>query len=183
MNVGQILETHLGWAGKVLGITFATPVFDGAREEEIKELLKEANLPGSGKTTLYDGMTGEAVRAEGHRRLHLHAEALAPGRRQDPRALDRTVLADHAAAAGRQGAVRRPALRRDGGLGARSLRRRLHAPGAADGQVATTWRAAARSTRRSSRARSRRRRACPSRSTCWSASCRASASTSSSSSV
>ena len=60
MNVGQILETHLGWAGKVLGLTFATPVFDGAREPEIKELLSEAKLPTSGKTTLYDGMTGEA---------------------------------------------------------------------------------------------------------------------------
>jgi DNA-directed RNA polymerase subunit beta len=59
MNVGQILETHLGWAGKVLGIHVATPVFDGATEGEIKKLLKDANLPGSGKTVLYDGMTGE----------------------------------------------------------------------------------------------------------------------------
>ena len=40
MNVGQILETHLGWAGKVLGLKFATPVFDGARETDIKELLR-----------------------------------------------------------------------------------------------------------------------------------------------
>ena len=60
MNVGQILETHLGWAGKVLGLKFATPVFDGAREADIKELLREAELPESGKTPLYDGMTGEA---------------------------------------------------------------------------------------------------------------------------
>ena len=60
MNVGQILETHLGWAGKVLGLTFATPVFDGAREPQIKEFLTKAQLPTSGKTTLYDGMTGEA---------------------------------------------------------------------------------------------------------------------------
>ncbi len=60
MNVGQILETHLGWAGKVLGFKFATPVFDGARESDIKDLLKEADLPSSGKTPLYDGMTGEA---------------------------------------------------------------------------------------------------------------------------
>jgi DNA-directed RNA polymerase subunit beta len=60
MNVGQILETHLGWAGKVLGLKFATPVFDGARETDIKDLLKEAELPSSGKTPLYDGMTGEA---------------------------------------------------------------------------------------------------------------------------
>ena len=59
MNVGQILETHLGWAAKVLGISIATPVFDGATEGEIKKLLKDANLPSSGKTMLYDGMTGE----------------------------------------------------------------------------------------------------------------------------
>jgi DNA-directed RNA polymerase subunit beta len=59
MNVGQILETHLGWAGKVLGLQFSTPVFDGAREGDIKILLEEAGLPGSGKTALYDGMTGE----------------------------------------------------------------------------------------------------------------------------
>ncbi|HXM78798.1 MAG TPA: DNA-directed RNA polymerase subunit beta [Thermoanaerobaculia bacterium] len=59
MNVGQILETHLGWAAKTLGVTMATPVFDGASEGEIKKLLKDANLPSSGKTVLYDGMTGE----------------------------------------------------------------------------------------------------------------------------
>jgi DNA-directed RNA polymerase subunit beta len=59
MNVGQILETHLGWAAKVLGVTMATPVFDGASEAEIKKGLKDANLPSSGKTVLYDGMTGE----------------------------------------------------------------------------------------------------------------------------
>jgi DNA-directed RNA polymerase subunit beta len=59
MNVGQILETHLGWASRALAITVATPVFDGASESEIKKLLKDANLPSSGKTVLYDGMTGE----------------------------------------------------------------------------------------------------------------------------
>ncbi|MEX0880439.1 MAG: DNA-directed RNA polymerase subunit beta [Thermoanaerobaculia bacterium] len=60
MNVGQILETHLGWAAKTLGLSVATPVFDGATEGEIKKLLKDANLPTCGKTTLYDGMTGES---------------------------------------------------------------------------------------------------------------------------
>src|SRR5689334_21226617 len=58
MNVGQILETHLGWAAKALGVQFATPVFDGATEKEIKKSLAEANLPSSGKTKLFDGMTG-----------------------------------------------------------------------------------------------------------------------------
>src|SRR4030095_752593 len=60
MNVGQILETHLGWAGKVLGLRSATPVFDAPREPDIKELLRQAELPESGKTPLYDGMTGDA---------------------------------------------------------------------------------------------------------------------------
>ncbi len=58
MNVGQILETHLGWAAKALNVHFATPVFDGATEKEIKKQLALANLPSSGKTKLYDGMTG-----------------------------------------------------------------------------------------------------------------------------
>ncbi len=58
MNVGQILETHLGWAAKALGVQFATPVFDGATEREIKKALTEAKLPTSGKTVLFDGMTG-----------------------------------------------------------------------------------------------------------------------------
>ena len=59
MNVGQILETHLGWAAHALGLYFATPVFDGATEGEIKKWLDEAGLPKSGKTKLYDGMTGQ----------------------------------------------------------------------------------------------------------------------------
>ena len=59
MNVGQILETHLGWAAKALGVQFATPVFDGATEKEIKKQLAKAGLPTSGKTKLFDGMTGQ----------------------------------------------------------------------------------------------------------------------------
>ncbi|MFZ4986981.1 MAG: DNA-directed RNA polymerase subunit beta, partial [Blastocatellia bacterium] len=70
MNVGQILETHLGWAAHVLGVRFATPVFDGAPETEIKRFLREADkklvesgsptmIAESGKTILYDGMTGD----------------------------------------------------------------------------------------------------------------------------
>lgn len=60
MNVGQILETHLGWAAKVLGMQMLSPVFDGAREDQIRELLRKAGLPESGETILYDGLTGEA---------------------------------------------------------------------------------------------------------------------------
>ncbi|HHT28131.1 MAG TPA: DNA-directed RNA polymerase subunit beta, partial [Firmicutes bacterium] len=59
MNIGQILETHLGWAAKTLGIHVATPVFDGATEDEILQFLAKAGLPPSGKTILYDGRTGE----------------------------------------------------------------------------------------------------------------------------
>ncbi len=64
MNVGQILETHLGWAARVLGLWVATPVFDGATEEEIKDHLKQAKLPTSGKTLLYDGRTGKPFHQE-----------------------------------------------------------------------------------------------------------------------
>ena len=59
MNVGQILETHLGWAAQALGLHFATPVFDGATEAEIKGWLEKSGLPTSGKSRLIDGMTGE----------------------------------------------------------------------------------------------------------------------------
>jgi DNA-directed RNA polymerase subunit beta len=59
MNVGQILESHLGWAAEHLGLYIASPVFDGAREEDIKQLLAEAGLPQTGNTILYDGKTGE----------------------------------------------------------------------------------------------------------------------------
>jgi DNA-directed RNA polymerase subunit beta len=59
MNVGQILETHLGWAAKALGIHVSSPVFDGASEKEIKELLKKGKLPPGGQSSVYDGRTGE----------------------------------------------------------------------------------------------------------------------------
>ena len=189
MNVGQILETHLGWAcagmGRKIGdlidaynengnikplrksiedlipendrnepvrqyddasvvrlgeqmrrgVSIATPVFDGAHEANINEMLEKAGLQSSGQSVLYDGRTGETFDRKvtvGYiymLKLHhlvddkIHARSIGP---YSPR---------HPAAAGRQGAVRRPALRRDGGVGARSLRRRLHAAGDADGEV------------------------------------------------
>jgi len=58
MNVGQILETHLGWAAKLLGVDIATPVFDGASEQEIKKEMKKCGLPESGKVKLRDGLAG-----------------------------------------------------------------------------------------------------------------------------
>ena len=175
MNIGQILETHLGWAA-AHGVfarrrrgrqaarapinapnprPIATPVFDGATVEDVDEALdrvarrrtptrrssssvdqkRPAGPPLLGQGAALQRPHRRALRAEGHRRLHVHPEAAPPRRRQDPRALDRPVLARHPAAAGRQGAVRRPALRRDGGLGARGVRRRLHAAGDAHHQV------------------------------------------------
>ncbi|HEX3601053.1 MAG TPA: DNA-directed RNA polymerase subunit beta [Lacipirellulaceae bacterium] len=64
MNVGQILETHLGWAGAKLGFRAITPVFDGAAETEINATLSEANLPKHGKMKLYDGRTGDIFEQE-----------------------------------------------------------------------------------------------------------------------
>ena len=64
MNAGQILETHLGRAAKELGLYIATPVFDGAKDPEIRELLRKAGLPEHGKAKLYDGRTGEPFAQE-----------------------------------------------------------------------------------------------------------------------
>ena len=64
MNVGQILETHLGWAGANAGFRAITPVFDGATEEEINDCLEEAGLPRHGKARLFDGRTGEPMAQE-----------------------------------------------------------------------------------------------------------------------
>jgi DNA-directed RNA polymerase subunit beta len=90
MNVGQILEAHMGWAAKTLDIHVATPVFEGAKEPDIKDLLKKAKLPVSGQTSLYDGRTGEPFKRPvtvGHlymMKLHhlvddkIHARSIGP---------------------------------------------------------------------------------------------------------
>ena len=90
MNVGQVLETHLGWACSKLGIKVATPVFDGIPEKQVREYLKEAGLPSTGKSQLFDGRTGESMDQEvtvGHMYMlkldHLvtnkiHARAVGP---------------------------------------------------------------------------------------------------------
>ena len=64
MNVGQILETHAGWAAKKLNLWIASPVFEGMTEDEVRKLLRQAGLPESGKTLLYDGVTGEPFNQE-----------------------------------------------------------------------------------------------------------------------
>jgi len=64
MNLGQILETNLGWAAHHLGINYATPVFDGASLDEVKNEMKRAGVPLSGKSPIYDGRTGELIDEE-----------------------------------------------------------------------------------------------------------------------
>jgi DNA-directed RNA polymerase subunit beta len=64
MNVGQVLETHMGWACKKLGVKIATPVFDGAPEVAVRDYLRKANLPETGKSVLFDGRTGRQLDQE-----------------------------------------------------------------------------------------------------------------------
>ena len=190
MNVGQILETHLGWACATLGKQIGELVDEyqrtgNARQQLLDRLHEVYGRPGvrgrhrqhdrrsadravdqpeEGRADRDSGVRWRAderhrgdadarrpryvgaggadrrahrrdVRTQGDRRLHLHAEAASPGRRQDPRAFDRAVQPCHPAAAGRQGPVRRAAFRRDGGVGARGLRRGVHLAGDADGEV------------------------------------------------
>ncbi len=82
------------------GVPMATPVFDGAKESEIKAMLKLADLPESGQMQLTDGRTGKQVRAPGYCWLHVHAEAEPLGRRQDARPFYRFVHPGYPAAAG-----------------------------------------------------------------------------------
>ncbi len=179
MNVGQVLEAHLGYAArhgwegqgekpaapnKTRPITepavwVTTPVFDGAHWDEteeagpqgtIQELFENLQL-GLGRRRAQGGQDQpgqrrrqgpalrrphrRALRQPGHGRVRLHPEAEPPRRRQDPRSLDGPVLDDHPAAAGWEGAVRRPAVRGDGGVGPRGLRRGVRAPGDPHHQV------------------------------------------------
>ena len=64
MNVGQVLETHMGWACKALGMKVSTPVFDGIPEKTVRQYLDDAGLPTTGKSALYDGRTGEKLDQE-----------------------------------------------------------------------------------------------------------------------
>ena len=93
MNVGQILETHLGWAAAKLGFQAICPVFDGASEDTIRQCLKDAGLPENGKAAALRRPHRREVRPAGDGRLHLHAQAPPPGRRQDPRPRHRPLLA------------------------------------------------------------------------------------------
>ena len=80
MNIGQLLETHLGYAARKKGIYMKSPVFEGFPEERIWEMMKDLGYPGDGKLSLFDGRTGERFDNRSCRRIHLHAEALTPRR-------------------------------------------------------------------------------------------------------
>jgi len=101
MNVGQILETHLGWAAKTLGWRFSTPSSTAPPRGRSASCC---SAPSSARRQDRAARRRHrrGVRAVRHGRLHLHAEAVPPRGRQDPRALDRPVLADHPAAARRK---------------------------------------------------------------------------------
>ncbi len=190
MNVGQILETHLGWAAKGLGLKIGEMLKAGTKAVEMRKFLSRIynqggkpedlsrgpertqrrrcdhpgrELEGRGavcdprlRRRFRDRDQGDArgggasarrpgeparrphrrpLRQAGDRGFHAYAEAASPRRRQDACALDRSVQSGDPAAARRQGAVRRTAIRRDGGLGAGSLRRVVHAAGDAHGQI------------------------------------------------
>jgi DNA-directed RNA polymerase subunit beta len=79
MNIGQILEVHLGLACRKLGMRVATPVFDGVSNDEIFDLMNKAGLSSDGKTVLYDGQTGERFE-ERIRRRPVHDQTRAHGR-------------------------------------------------------------------------------------------------------
>ena len=99
MNLGQIFETLLGWAGDKLGETYATPAFDGASMDDIAGKLRRGRAARGRPDPALRRPDRQAVRSEDDGRADLHAQALAPGRRQASRPLDWAVLAHHPAAA------------------------------------------------------------------------------------
>ena len=105
MNLGQIFETVLGWAGHELNLRFHTPIFDGATLEDVNGYMDKAGLPHNGKCYLRDGETGEYFdqpATVGY--VYMLKEY-------------RTIFFDNTTTIGRKGSVRRPTFRRDGGLG------------------------------------------------------------------
>ena len=126
MNLGQILEVHLGMVARLNGWKISTPVFDGANQEEIEQLLAETGLSKDGKTILYDGRTGEpfdkpvTVGVQYMLKLHhlvddkIHAE------------INRTIFISYTTTSWRKGSIWRSTFWRDGSLGTRSLWRCIH---------------------------------------------------------
>ena len=142
MNVGQVLETHLGVAAKALGFKVATPVFDGIEEPEIRKYLTEAKkvegftwVTETGKSTLIRWPDRRRVRSKCRSRIYLHVETRSPCGRQDSRTRGWAVLARYTTTAGWEGSVRWSAIRGNGGLGAGGVRCSLYPPGVADRKV------------------------------------------------
>ena len=167
MNVGQILETHLGWAGAKLGFQAITPVFDGADEEDIRK------SPGRGRPARPPARPSSTTAAPASRsssrstvgyiymmKLHHLVDDKVHARTHRP------LLAHHPAAVGRQGPLRRPALRGNGSLGAWRPTGRPTSSRNCSPSRATTWKAAPRFTSRWSRAKTPSRPAPPPASTC-----------------
>ena len=135
MNIGQVLEVHLGYAAAALGWKRMTPVFDGAHESDIREMFRMAGKSEDGKSVVYDGRTGEkfdnpvTVGYMYYLKLHhlvddkIHARSTGPYSLVTQQPL------------GGKAPVRRSAFRRDGGLGSGSVRRCLHAAGDPDRQI------------------------------------------------
>ncbi len=133
MNVGQILETHLGWAGAKLGFRDYAGVRRRFRGRHQRRSGRSQPAQ-AWQDAAVRRPHGRGVRTGNDRGLHLHAEAAPPGGRQGARPQHGSLLVDHAAAAGRQGAVRGAAVRRDGSVGAGGVRRRVHFAGVAHGE-------------------------------------------------
>ena len=135
MNIGQVLEVHLGRAAKAMGWKIATPVFDGASEEDIEELLAASGLSPDGKTVLYDGRSGEPFENRvtvGYMyilKLHHLVDDKIHARSTGPYSLvTQQPLGGKAQFGGQR-------FRRNGSLGAGSIWRRQYAAGDFDGQV------------------------------------------------
>ena len=116
-ELGQILELHLGLAANALGYQAIVPPFTGATDTEIKEELIKAGFDEFRQDETPRRTHRRTFRSARRRRIHVYPEIASHGRRQDPHALDRPILAHHSTASRRQGSRRRSALRRNGSLG------------------------------------------------------------------
>ncbi len=138
MNLGQIYETVLGWAGKELGMQFSTPIFDGAHQNQINALTEKAGIPRNGTTYLYDGGTGERFDQPATVGMIYMLKLGHMVDDKNARPFNRALLAHHPAASRSKAQFRRPEVRRDGGMGAGSLWRCTYTPGVTHHQVLMT---------------------------------------------
>ena len=143
MNIGQVLEVHLGYAAQALGWKVATPHFQRRQRGGDPQNAGAGRPAERRQEHPLRRAHRRALRQPRHRGLCLLPQAPPPGGRQDPRPLHRPVLPGHPTASGRQGPVRRPALRRNGGLGPGGLRRGLYPPGDTHREIRRRYRTCA----------------------------------------